>query len=63
MQQVSPALGFYATKLIVTPTNPGLYERLAVFLDQNNWAPEEEVYRRAIAHFSEKSWYHKLARY
>ena len=46
------------------PDDPGLYERLAVFLDQNQLGTEqEEVYRHAIAHFSDRSWYDKLARF
>jgi len=45
------------------PDDPGLYERLAVFLDQNRLGVEqEEIYRRAIARFPDRSWYHKLAR-
>jgi len=46
------------------PDDPGLYERLAVFLDQNQLGSEQaEVYRRAIARFQNKSWYDKLARF
>ena len=34
------------------------------FLDQNRLGTEqEEIYRRAIARFSDKSWYDKLARF
>lgn len=43
--------------------DPGLYERLAQFLDQNQLgAQEEEVYKHAIQQFPDRSWYHKLAR-
>ena len=46
------------------PDDPGLYERLAVFLDQNRLGTEqEEIYRRALARFPDRSWYHKLARF
>ena len=46
------------------PDDPGLYERLAVFLDQNRLgSQQEEIYRRAMARFSDKSWYDKLARF
>ncbi len=46
------------------PNDPGLYERLAIFLDQNRLASQqEEVYRLAISRFSDRSWYDKLARF
>ena len=46
------------------PDDPGLYERLAVFLDQNRLgSQQEEIYRRAIARFPDRSWYDKLARF
>jgi cellulose synthase operon protein C len=64
MKQIPPALGVLRREIDRNPDDPGLYERLAVFLDQNRLGTEqEEVYRRAIARFSDKSWYHKLARY
>jgi cellulose synthase operon protein C len=64
MKQIPPALGVLRREIDRNPDDPGLYERLAVFLDQNKMGTEQEdVYRRAIARFSDKSWYHKLARY
>jgi tetratricopeptide (TPR) repeat protein len=64
MKQIPPALGVLRREIDRNPDDPGLYERLAVFLDQNRLGTEqEEVYHRAIARFSDKSWYHKLARY
>ncbi len=46
------------------PRDPGLYERLAAFLDQNKMAAEiEQVYKLAIAQFPESGWQQKLARY
>jgi tetratricopeptide (TPR) repeat protein len=64
MKQLPPALGVLRREIDRNPDDPGLYERLAVFLDQNRLGTEqEEVYRRAIARFSDKSWYHALARY
>jgi len=64
MKQIPPAFGVLRREIDRNPDDPGLYERLAVFLDQNRLGTEqEEVYRRAIARFSDKSWYHKLARY
>jgi predicted Zn-dependent protease len=64
MKQIPPALGVLRREIDRNPDDPGLYERLAVFLDQNKLGTDqEEVYRRAIARFSDKSWSHKLARY
>jgi cellulose synthase operon protein C len=61
---VPQALGVLRREIDHNPDDPGLYERLAVFLEQNKIGTEqEEVYRRAIARFPERSWYHKLARY
>jgi len=50
------------------PQDPGLYEKLASFLEQNRLnAHEEEVYQRAIEQFQDTSfgtgWYAKLARF
>jgi len=46
------------------PDDPLLYDRLADFLQQNNFAAQqEEVYRRALARFSNTSFYGKLARF
>jgi cellulose synthase operon protein C len=46
------------------PQDPGLYERLADFLEQNALnAKQEEVYQRAIQQFQDESWYAKLARF
>jgi tetratricopeptide (TPR) repeat protein len=46
------------------PDDPGLYERLAQFLDQNRLGEQQEqVYQKAIQKFDGTSWYHKLARF
>jgi tetratricopeptide (TPR) repeat protein len=46
------------------PNDPGLYERLATFLEQNRMDERiEAVYKKAIQQFPERSWYHKLARW
>ncbi len=64
MKQIPPALGVLRREIDRNPDDPGLYERLAVFLDQNRLgAEQEEVYRRAIDRFPDKSWYDKLARF
>lgn len=46
------------------PDDPGIYEKLAEFLNQNRLGEhEEEVYRRAIQQFDTTGWYAKLARF
>ena len=63
-QQIPAALTVLSREIDRNPDDPGLYERLAVFLDQNRLgSQQEEVYRRAISRFSDKSWYDKLARF
>jgi tetratricopeptide (TPR) repeat protein/Flp pilus assembly protein TadD len=63
LKEVPRALGVLRREIDHNPDDPGLYERLATFLQQNNLSQEEEeVYRRAFARFSDPSWYSKLAR-
>src|SRR6266478_882870 len=63
LKEIPQALGVLRRELDHNPDDPGLYKRLAVFLDQNRLGVEqEEIYRRAMAHFPDHSWYHKLAR-
>jgi predicted Zn-dependent protease len=64
MKQTPAALSVLSREIERNPDDPGLYERLAVFLDQNRLgSQQEEIYRRAIARFPDKSWYDKLARF
>ncbi|HEY6263795.1 MAG TPA: tetratricopeptide repeat protein [Candidatus Acidoferrum sp.] len=64
LKEIPQALGVLRREIDHNPADPGLYERLAVFLEQNALGTEqEEIYRRAIARFPERSWYNKLARY
>jgi tetratricopeptide (TPR) repeat protein len=64
LKQIPEALAVLRRELDRNPDDPGLYERLAVFLDQNRLGVEqEEIYRRALACFPERSWYDKLARF
>jgi Tfp pilus assembly protein PilF len=58
------ALRVYRTEIDRNPNDPGLYQRLAAFLEQNEMARDvEDVYTKAIAKFADRSWYHKLARW
>jgi predicted Zn-dependent protease len=65
MKRIPQTLAVLRREIDRNPNDPGLYERLAAFLDQNRLGlQQEEVYRVAIAHFSDdKSWYDKLARF
>ena len=64
LKQLPRALEVLRGELDHDPDDPGIYQRLADFLDQNHLgANEEEVYRRAIQQFDDKGWYAKLARY
>jgi len=63
LKEVPRALGVLRREIDRNPDDPGLYEHLAMFLQQNDLSAEqEEVYRRAFARFSDPSWYSKLAR-
>jgi predicted negative regulator of RcsB-dependent stress response/Flp pilus assembly protein TadD len=64
LHQPMPALAVYRREMDRNPNDPGLYERFAGFLEQNNLGADvQDVYRRAIAKFPDKSWYDKLARW
>ncbi len=68
MDQLPDALAVLRGELDRNPQDPGLYEKLASFLEQNRLnAHEEEVYQRAIEQFQDTSfgtgWYAKLARF
>jgi tetratricopeptide (TPR) repeat protein len=63
LKQLPRALEVLRREVDRNPNDPGLYERLAQFLEQNQMdQQEEEVYERAIQQFPDRSWYHKLAR-
>jgi len=62
--QPMEALRIYRREIDRNPNDPGLYERFAGFLEQNNLGADvQNIYRRAIAKFPDKSWYDKLARW
>src|SRR4029077_2536506 len=64
MKQIPAALGVLRHEIDRNPDDPGLYEGLALFLDQNKLgSQQEEVYRLAMERFPDKSWYDKLARF
>ena len=64
LQRVRDALALYRREIDRNPNDPGLYDTLAAFLDQNKLGGETEaVYKRAIAQFPDHTWEHKLARW
>ncbi len=57
-------LSLFNREIAQNPGDPGLYERLALFLDQNRLGQGIElVYRQAIKQFPGRTWYQKLARW
>jgi predicted Zn-dependent protease len=64
LKQIPQALVVLRREIDRNPDDPGLYERLAVFLDQNRLGTEqEEIYRRALTRFPDRTWYDRLARF
>jgi len=64
LHELPQALAVLRKEIDRNPNDPGLYERLAQFLDQNRLGQQQEqVYERAIQQFPDRSWYHKLARF
>ena len=64
LKQLPDALAVLKGELDRNPQDPGLYQRLADFLEQNALnAHVEEVYQKAIDQFQQPGWYAKLARF
>lgn len=64
LKQLNAAIAVLRREIDRNPNDPGIYQRLATFLEQNRLgAEQEEVYRLAIAQFQGTSWYDKLARF
>ena len=64
MKRVLDAIELYSNEIARNPNDPGLYARLAGFLEQNNLEERvDQVYRQAMARFQDPSWHHKLARW
>lgn len=64
MKQLPQALAVLRGEVDHDPDDPGLYEKLAELLNQNQLGQNvEDVYKRAIQQFDDKSWYDKLARF
>jgi tetratricopeptide (TPR) repeat protein len=64
LDRLMDALAVCRGEIDRNPDDPGLYERLAAFLDQNNLGGQvEAVYRKAMERFPDTSGTHKLARW
>ena len=64
LKRLRDALALYRREIDRNPNDPGLYERLAAFLEENKMGDDvEQVYRRAMAQFSDRGWTQKLARW
>ena len=64
LKRVRDAMALYRREIDRNPNDPGLYDAMASFLEQNSLTAEtEQVYQRAIAQFQDHSWQHKLARW
>jgi len=64
LNQVQAALALYRREIDRNPADPGLYDALAAFLEQNQLGAQiEQAYQRAIAQFQDHSWQQKLARW
>lgn len=64
LHRVPQALQVLRLEMDRNPNDPGIYEKLAGFLQQNElWSDQEQIYRKAMQQFPDKSWYHKLARF
>ena len=68
LKRLPDALLLLRGELDRNPGDPGLYDKLAQFLEQNRLnAQQEEVYQKAIAQFQQSGvvdgWYGKLARF
>ena len=64
LKQIPRAITVLRDEIERNPDDPGIYERLAVFLEQNRLgAEQEEVYKQAMARFPDPSWYRRLARF
>ncbi|MDQ2711704.1 MAG: hypothetical protein M3Y24_05610 [Acidobacteriota bacterium] len=62
-QRLPEALALYKREIDRNPDDPGLYKRLALFVEQNRLdAQLAQTYRAAFDHFKSVSWADKLAR-
>ena len=64
LHRLNDALALYRREIDQNPQDPGLYECLATFLEQNKLDDQlEKTYREAMKKFNDASWSDKLARF
>ncbi len=63
LHRLPDALALLRREIDRNPDDPGLYERLALFVEQNHLDNDlERTYSAALSHFKDPSWASKLAR-
>ncbi len=64
LNRVMDAVALFRREIDRNPDDPGIYERLALFVEQNELDRDvEQTYRQAFSHFKDTSWASKLARF
>ncbi len=64
LKQFADVLRVYRREIDRNPNDPGLYREFAAYLDANHLdVALVETYRRAMAKFPDRTWYHELARW
>jgi lipopolysaccharide biosynthesis regulator YciM len=64
LNRLTDAVGLYRHEIDRNPDDPGIYERLALFVEQNHFDSElEQTYRSAVKKFDGTGWPNKLARF
>ncbi len=64
LKRLKDAFTLYRREIDRNANDPGLYERLAAFLEQNKMSADlEATYRAAMAQFPDSDWSQKLARW
>ncbi len=64
LRRLIDAVALFRRELDRNPDDPGIYERFALFLEQNQLDSQvEQTYRDAFNHFKDMSWASKLGRF
>ena len=64
LHRLTDAVGIYRREIDRNPDDPGIYERLALFVEQNHLDNElEQTYRAAMKRFEGTAWPDNLARF
>ncbi len=64
LNRQTAAIALFRREVGHNPDDPGLYQRLALFVEQNRLDGDlEQTYKQALARFADTSWAAKLARF